>query len=274
MLAALSIGLLPALLQASDTTATLPGLARHADPIAVVRIEEIHRLQARIDGHLQGRVLHIAEARVERRLLGKPSGERLLLLAPTSLPHPELHDLTEGARALVFVDPRRVVRVADSLSARLDEIAGLTVPRYVLPGGVGPIEPRGEVEVARVVAGVSELPDALRTSATGSSLPLEALLAWLDAELDRITPSASATWVTTGPQGPGGGYHIELEPDGRFHGTEEGHLSPDELAGFWQAVERERFDELPELVGMWRGPDQPFFDARTRDRSGSHRVRI
>jgi hypothetical protein len=274
MLAALAYSLLAALLQATDTTATLPELTRRADPIAVVRIETIHRLQARIDGHLQGNVLHVAEARLERRLLGNPSEERLLLLSPPSLPHHELHDLTEGARALVFVDPVRIVKVADPLSARFDEIAGSTVPRYVLQGGAWIIEQSAEADVARVPASVIELPDELQSSVPGSKIPLESLLAWLDKELDRTTPSASAKWVTTGVLGPGGGYHIELEPDGRFHGTEEGLLTPEELARFWQAVGREHFAELPELVGKCKYPDQSFFTAWTRDRSGLHRVRI
>jgi len=261
-LSLLSIGL-----QAAPTPPTLADLTRLADPIAIVRFEQVHSFE-------HGQFLAAARASVERCLLGRSSDQHLVLVWKRSELEESAAELAQGSRALVFVDPRTTIGPDEAVSKWLAKRIGPQPPRDLLPGGLWRLDDSADGSAARIPTTVHSLPDAWRRSAIRGSVPSDELLAWLDAELDRITPSAGATWVTTSVGGPGGGFHIELGPEGEFHGTEQGRMSSEQLAHFWQTVQTEKFRELPDLVGKCKYPDQSSFTAWTRDRSGQHSVRI
>ena len=258
----LSIGI-----QSAPTPPTLEDLARLADPIAVVRFEQVHQFE-------QGQLVQVARASVERCLLGKSSDQHLVLAWKRSQLDEGGTDVAEGTRALVFVDPRPALGPDEALVHWIVKVVGPETPHCLLAGGLWRLEQSENHDTVRIPAPVQSLPEELRASAAERFLAAKRLLAWLDAELDRITPSAGATWVTNGVGGPGGGFRIELSPEGEFHGTEQGRLGPDALERFWQTVESERFRELPDLVGKSKHPDQSSFTAWIRDRSGQHVVRI
>jgi hypothetical protein len=267
------LGLL-ALGNATSSEPSLEALARQGDPIAVVTIERVHVLEApreRVEGRRQAaKVLRVAEARVERCLLGRPrEGESLFIpLRPNEL---KLPGLAPASRAVVFCEPRRGIQADSRLEQQLAALAGSSSPRHLLSAGSWQIDFAEGRDVVLIPDEVFEFPRALDRNFDAETVPLDPLLAWLDGELDRITPSAGASLGTTGPRG----YSLELDPEGRYRGTESGVLDTDRLASFWRTLEEARFESLPDLVGKSKHPDQNSFQVWTRDRTkGLHLVRI
>jgi len=274
----LVLALLLAAPRDAQASNTLPQLAREAAPIALVKIERLQDVQQegeRIDPQRwPDDAIRVAEAAVERCLLGAADLERVVLTLRRPGPDGELHELAPGERALVFLDARRpgFLRswASSQTRARLEQLAGPGGPHPPLPAGVWRVQTRAGVDVAVLPPGLGDLPETLASELSQGALPLEPLLDWLDAELDRVTPAVGAVLRSTGPFT----WSVQVDPDGTYQGTEQGRLEPAQLAALWNSLESERFFDLPGRVGWWREPDQSSYRIWTRRRDGYHPVEI
>ena len=258
---------------------TLEGLALEGAPIALVRIERLHRVRHLSPG-IDRRAwpedpIRFAEALVEQRLLGSPGEERVFFLFTVGGPAEgsAADALVEGDRALVFLEPRQrlATRVSRVTAKRLAILAGAEGPRTPLQGGIWRTEAREGKLFARIPATFGVLPEALAPHVVEGALPLERLLAWLDEELDRVTPQARAELHSTGATP----WWVEVAADGTFRDAkQQGKLDSDQLAAFWRTVDQERFCELSDSVGWSRAPDDGAFVVSIRRRDGFHLVRI
>lgn len=249
---------------------TLEWRVRAADPIALVRIERVHVLSQ--ENPLDARSwpsgeVRIAEATVERRILGRPERTRLHFALRRPGPKEREVELEVGDRALVFLHSQMQAywrRAGDSLRQQLEGLAPPSGPQMPLAGGIWKVTEDGRARVPERL----DLPAALEARA--GTVRLDALLAWVDGEVERTTPALEAHLATTGPA-PWG---VVLEADGSFHGNAAGCLSPSELDRLWSGLAALRFRDLPEHCGTGNGPCATFYLLRTRERDGGHEVRI
>jgi hypothetical protein len=234
---------------APEPPRSLRELVASSERIAWVRVDEVRAFDLGDSRLLRHQWPHgdvpFASVTVEGCELGDGEPESLLILAGDARLPGGGPALRVGMRALVFVE--RDGSLGWRLRRRKDgDFVNFVAERRVwalLPGGLWVVAGDG----TRLVRPADGPPLALEGEA---DVDRAAFLAQLDLALDVELPRFEAHRITNG----GTPFHVEFAGDGILRGTSQGRVSLDELRTLWEAVERERFDDLPKLVGATGGP--------------------
>jgi hypothetical protein len=228
-----------------------------------------------------------------RGLGGAVPGSSLLLALTLSFqaaPPPEssdrLRELVASSEVIAWVRVAGLREFASSgadgvatfLELRVEELVfGPGDPPVVLAGaGTEPLPAfeageRALAFLARDQRGVWTLrPGGLWRDGDGRLAPRADLSAALDLALDLELPRFEITKITTGAQP----YHFAWTGDGRVRGWRADPPDPAALRSLWEAVERERFCELPARVGSSRAPCGSYARMRVVGRRTVHEVRL
>jgi hypothetical protein len=104
----------------------------------------------------------------------------------------------------------------------------------------------------------------------GRFVPRATFSAALDLALDLELPRFEVHKITTGPQP----YHFVWTADGRMRGWRADAPDPAALRALWDAVQRERFFELPARLGTTRAMHASYALMRVVGRRTFHEVRL
>jgi hypothetical protein len=243
------------LFQAASTHASpdaLRELVASSELIAWVRVEDVRLLDLGDSGLLRHRWPHgaapYALLSVESIVFGDGDPVSVLAFVGDAAAAQGGPRVGVGERALVFLERDRSLeqivgrKTKTSPSVRAF-VAGRT-PWTLEPTGLFLGTPDGERLQRRLPRGRppgSESADALERATF-----LEQLERTLDLELPRF----EAKLVSNGARP----FRVAIPADGQLRGTSEGVVEPSQLQRLWEAVERERFDKLPALVGRSGAP--------------------
>jgi len=237
-------------------TSALDKLVQSADRIAVARVETIRPVKLSAQ--------QAAECSVSKVLYG-PEDEALVLF-PAVISSTTL----EAGKTYLFFLQRSTGSPLTTAQERQIAPALKGAPLYL-----GTAVWRVEEGQAIVTAGTlpkAEGPAGAASGPGGDHVALEELEGWLARRIDASLPSIRVENVTIAPKT----WSFTIGPEGTIHGTgaAKERMESAELKELWEAIEKERFDELPEVVGSAQMPDQAGGQIEVRTKKGRRVVVI
>ena len=252
----LAVHLVAALAPLVAQTGSLDKLLQASDRIAVARVEAVRPLKSS--------AAQIAELSVSKVLYGHES--EALVLFPASVSSTML---VAGQSHLLFLQRS----TGSPLTAAQEKSIAPMLKGAPLYIGVS----AWRIEEEHVVVPLGNLPksdgpDGAAAGPGGEHVPLESLVAWLANRIDESLPSIRVQNVTMGPKT----WSFTIGPDGTIRGTgaSKERMESAELEELWEAIEKERFEELPETVGATQAPEDPGGQIEVRTKKGRRVVLI
>ncbi len=266
-------GIVLALLQqtppAPAAPASLRELVAKSELIAWVRVEDVRAIDLGDSLLLRYLWPHgdapYASLEVESVVHGEGDPSSLLVFAGDVATQGGGSALGVGERALVFFERDSSLgwHLSRCDTPWVEEFVGGRSPWAIRPGGLWRVQADGERLLRPPLA-----PPCAGT--TGNEVDRAAFLEELDLALDLELPRFEARLISTGPTP----FRVAIAADGILRGSREGDVDRSALAALWQAVEQERFHELPSLVGASGGPCSSAMDLCLVTRRSRHSVGI